>query len=718
LLQLANKKIQEMLRLLLALSFNVALGADVSPIQKVTKMLEDLQTQVNEEGVSEAKTYNSFACFCKTTMKDKSKAVTDGKEEKNSLAAKINADSTIREKEDVKIGEKVKEIKDLEEAISKARKERRAERLDYSKNEVDLTGAIQSIESAILTMKAAMKGVGFAQLSAGAQSALLMTQALLPESKSSKAVASFISGSDPNEAYGFHSEELMKTLDGLIVDFKAKKNELDEAEVKAKQAFDLLIQNKETSVKDASTALDTSKKDKADATGRVATASQDLTTTAAKLLDDQSYLQEIANTCNKKALMWDKRTTARAAELNALTTAVNLIKKLPEEKKAFVQVPAPTFVQVKSEIRRTISAVRAAPVAPHKQEEKPAAAVVVAAAPAKKQLAAVAAAVSTQLGGKRARAIAVLKGQAKALRSSQLDSLVAAVAADPLAKVKTLIQELITRLLKQAAEEASHKGWCDKEYSSATMKRDKAADGQTEMNGLLELSEARRAKLAEEIKDLDGDLADLKLAVKTATEIRDKETEDNKKAVKDAKEGKKTVEEAIDTLEKYYKSAAKNAAASLLQTKQEPETPDSGFEGDYAGSQDGSVGVLGMLDVVKSDFERTIKETERDEAEAAQDFKQLEVDTGTSQATKSEALKARKTAKDASDAEDSKNRDSLKSNSELLDKALAEMAALDKACQKGGETAEERKIQRDEEMDALKKALCILDSGAGGAGAC
>merc|ERR1719380_120399 len=120
------------------------------------------------------------------------------------------------------------------------------------------------------------------------------------------------------------------------------------------------------------------------------------------------------------------------------------------------------------------------------------------------------------------------------------------------------------------------------------------------------------------------------------------EKEENEVTIKEAKEAVDAVAEAIDVLEKHYKTAAKGGSAALIQDT--PDMPDAGFEGDYKGQQSASTGVIGMLEVVKSDFQRTVDDTEKAEAQSAQDYMEFERTMKTSLATKNVALKEKSAA--------------------------------------------------------------------------
>merc|ERR1719454_2330062 len=69
--------------------------------------------------------------------------------------------------------------------------------------------------------------------------------------------------------------------------------------------------------------------------------------------------------------------------------------------------------------------------------------------------------------------IDLLKSKGTQLKSEALVSLATQLGDitvggnDPFAKIKTLIQELIERLLQEASNEANQKGWCDKATSDA-----------------------------------------------------------------------------------------------------------------------------------------------------------------------------------------------------------------------------------------------------------
>jgi hypothetical protein len=103
----------------------VAKQAKMAAVDKVIQMLEDLQLQVLAEGEAEAATYNKFACFCKTTQKEKTIAIKTGRDDKASLSADIERLTKEREALAKKIVILQEDIKKAEEEMEKAKKRKR-----------------------------------------------------------------------------------------------------------------------------------------------------------------------------------------------------------------------------------------------------------------------------------------------------------------------------------------------------------------------------------------------------------------------------------------------------------------------------------------------------------------------------------------------------------------------------------------------------------------
>merc|ERR1719401_3306534 len=71
----------------------------VTPIAKVITLIEDLKTEVENDGENEATEYDKFACFCKDTTLEKSDSVIKGTDKIHELSADI-ADKTQEKKND------------------------------------------------------------------------------------------------------------------------------------------------------------------------------------------------------------------------------------------------------------------------------------------------------------------------------------------------------------------------------------------------------------------------------------------------------------------------------------------------------------------------------------------------------------------------------------------------------------------------------------------
>merc|ERR1719502_2349201 len=80
----------------LILSFAVcASSIEVSPVEKVITLLEDLKKETEDAGKKEASTYDTFACFCKDDTMKKSDAIKEEQDNIDELAATLEEQTGI-----------------------------------------------------------------------------------------------------------------------------------------------------------------------------------------------------------------------------------------------------------------------------------------------------------------------------------------------------------------------------------------------------------------------------------------------------------------------------------------------------------------------------------------------------------------------------------------------------------------------------------------------
>lgn len=290
------------------------------------------------------------------------------------------------------------------------------------------------------------------------------------------------------------------------------------------------------------------------------------------------------------------------------------------------------------------------------------------------------------------------------------------LAADPFAKVKTLLQKLIERLLSEKEGEATHKGWCDTEIRTAETDRDFRHAETKSLTASIKVLEARKVSLEDEISTLQTDISTLNTEHTTAATTRADEKEENKDTLEAAQAGHEALTRALAILKDFYRTAGR---ASLVQETQSPVDADLAaaggvHRGAYKGSQDTAGGIIGMLETINSDFERTLKETTAAENQASRDFTKYSKETKASIAAKTRG-EEHATADLAMNNGDLKAQLlDLEQNQEMLDQALRSLTALRPACVDTGMSWDERVAAREAEIAALKNAMCVLDEQEGG----
>jgi len=274
---------------------------------------------------------------------------------------------------------------------------------------------------------------------------------------------------------------------------------------------------------------------------------------------------------------------------------------------------------------------------------------------------------------------------------------------DPFAKVKGLIKEMIERLLKEAADDANHKAFCDHEMAETKTKKEDLEDTISDLNTKIDKMNADINRLKEEVATLQQELAALAKAQAEMDALRQKEHEEFLRVKKELEEGVEGLGMALKVLREYYAEKGEGEAALV----QQPVGPSEHTKAVGAAS-----GIIGLLEVCEADFTRSLADATTEEETAQQQYDDQTKENQIAKVTKEQDVKYKtKEYKGLEKAVADATSDLQTAETEY--KAVMEYwKSLQDQCVAKAEPYEERVRRREAEIAGLKEALQILEGEA------
>jgi len=650
-------------------------ASSVTPIQKVIEMLTTMLSKGKQEKHEEEVQFAAYKQFCDDTTVLKEKAIQAADDTIEMLKADIDKYSADSLRLVQEIAGHDADVAAWTGDMKAAAKVRELEQADYTATHADYSESVEALREAIQVLKA--QTYSRSQASSLTQLKKVHDLDFIPK-EAKKALEVFLE-QDPEEslnvvapeaaAYEFQSHGIIEMLEKLLDKFVDERTDLEKAELNSKHAYDLLVQD----LTDQTNQAKEDRGNKAQANARALQEKADtegsLSDTQATREDDSKYLSDLKATCSQKWNDFDARQQLRAEELLTLQKAIGILSS--PDVAGHAEKYLPSMIQNAHKKANALMQLRSE-----------------GSAPAQQQVA------------------QYLQEQAGRLHSRILSTVAVHASDDPFDKVKKMIQDLIVRLMEEANEEAEHKGWCDTELSTNEQTRKEKTAMVEMLHAETDALKASIAKLSQELTVLHEEVATLQSDMAQATKLRLEEKATLAQTVKDAQEAQAAVAQALLILEEFYAKAGD--ATSFVQHHQQPVPPPI-FDTAYKGMAAESGGVIGMLEVIQSDFARLEAETSAAEVAAQSTYDEYMTDSKVAKAQKDKDIQHKSTKKQDDEQDLITKTSDLEGTQQELDAALAYYDKLKPSCVDAGTSYDDRVSRRKEEIESLQEALRILN---------
>merc|ERR1719335_2110920 len=123
-------------------------------------------------------------------------------------------------------------------------------------------------------------------------------------------------------------------------------------------------------------------------------------------------------------------------------------------------------------------------------------------------------------------------------------------------KVKSMINDMIAKLEKEAEDDATEKAYCDEEMAKTEAKKAELEEDVAKLTSKIDQASATSAKRKEQVKELQAQLAALAKEQAEMDRIRGEQNADYLQAKSDLELGLSGVQKALGVLRDYYGGAA------------------------------------------------------------------------------------------------------------------------------------------------------------------
>ena len=613
-----------------------------TPVGKAIDLLTDLQAKITSEGENSTSAHVKATAMCKERSKDLGFAI-------QTLSGEVEEHKATIEKEEANIATLSDEIDAhgntiaINNADLKAATEiREKEAADFAAAEKESVEIIDTLQRAISILEREMQKTGSFLQGVSSQPIVqaldsLVKGALLSSADSSKLVTLIQNnrlgaqeddvalGAPDAAVYEGQSHDIIKTLEDLLDEAQEQMSTARKTETTSSHNFLLLEQSLKDETKFETSQMEAAKKNLGQSTAAKATAAGDLAIASKSLAESQASLQKLTESCEEAQKDFEAEMASRADELAAIAEALKALGSMTSSAAEISYgLNQESFLQ-----RAQLSS-------------------------------------SNDLAGiEVVRQIRDLANKEHTPELAQLASRVAAAVQhgvthgeDPFAKVKGLISDLITKLEQEASADASRKAYCDEELSETTEKKEDKESDIAKLTSSIDVKSSTSTKLKEEIAALQTSLSELASYQAEMDALRKEEHAAYLQSKADMEMGLQGVSLALQALREYYAKTDKAHAAA----------------------EGSGTSIIGMLEVVQSDFSKDLATIEFTEQEAQSNYESQTKENDVEKATLQQDVKYKtkeSAALDKAVAEASSDRSAVQAE---LDAVNEYFASLQEQC--------------------------------------